>query len=154
MKPDDFIEMLELAARDSAEATGVPASFVVAQAALESGWGSSSLATKGRNLFGVKADKAWKGDILEINTREYLNGKWVFVSAKWRKYQNYLECLNDHAKFLLTNPRYQNAFKTTNGEEFAKAIAAAGYATDPDYAKKVCSVIHAHKLARLDVKDA
>lgn len=69
MNAQDFINLIGPSARASAKATCVPASFTVAEAALESGWGSSQLATQGKNLFGVKADRSWHGDVLTLNTR-------------------------------------------------------------------------------------
>lgn len=150
MKPDDFIAAIAPAAKASAAKTRIPASFTVAEAALESGWGSSQLAAQGFNLFGVKADRAWAGQILIMRTREFIHGQWVLVPALWRKYTDWLGCLEDHAAFLLGNPRYQPAFDHADGESFARAVAAAGYATDPDYARKICSVIDSHNLAALD----
>jgi len=150
MKPDDFIKTIAEAAQKSAAATGVPAGFTIAQGALESAWGSSRLATEGKNLFGVKADKSWTGDTLIISTRECFNGKWCVVDAKWRKYPDWLSCLNDHADFFHKNPRYAKAFLTKNSEEFAKAIAAVGYATDPAYSDKLIATIRARKLSAYD----
>ena len=83
MKPQEFIALIRPAAQASAKKTGVPASFTVAQAALESGWGTSSLARDGKSLFGVKADPAWHGDVMYINTRVFLNGAWATVSRNW-----------------------------------------------------------------------
>ena len=150
MKPQDFIDLIGPAARASAKVTGVPASFTVAQAALESGWGESSLARDGKNLFGVKADPGWHGDVLTLNTREFLHGTWVMVPALWRKYANWQDCMDDHAAFLHQNRRYASCFACTNGDAFARAVAQAGYATDPDYAAKLVSIIDAHQLAALD----
>ena len=151
MKPDDFIKAIGPAAQASAAKTKIPASFTVAEAALESGWGSSQLAAQGFNLFGVKADKAWKGDTLTMRTREFLKGQWVVVPALWRKYADWLGCIEDHAAFLMANPRYRLAFTgDRTGEDFARAVAAAGYATDPKYADKIVSVIRAHNLSELD----
>ena len=151
MKPDEFIAAISPAAKASAATTKIPASFTVAEAALESGWGSSQLAQEGKNLFGVKADRAWTGQTLTMRTREFIHGQWVLVPAQWRKYADWLGCLEDHAAFLLDNPRYKAAFEHADGEGFAHVVAAAGYATDPDYANKVCSVITSHGLATLDV---
>ena len=150
MKPDDFIAAIAPAAKASAATTKIPASFTVAEAALESGWGSSQLAAQGFNLFGVKADHAWAGETLTMRTREFLDGQWVLVPALWRKYADWLGAIQDHAAFLLHNPRYKLAFDHADGEGFARAVAAAGYATDPDYAAKVCSVIRSHDLTALD----
>lgn len=155
MTPADFIATIAPPAKESAKRTKIPASFTVAQAALESGWGKSLLASKGKNLFGVKADHAWKGDVLTLNTREFIKGKWVMVEAHWRKYQDWLDSIEDHANFLLLNPRYRKAFaKPMNGEDFARVIQSAGYATDPRYADKIITVIHSHDLASLDKETA
>jgi flagellum-specific peptidoglycan hydrolase FlgJ len=150
MTPQDFISQLTPAAQSSAAITKIPASFTIAEAALESGWGASQLARDGFNLFGVKADPSWTGDVLQMNTREFLNGQWVMQLANWRKYGDWLGAIQDHAAFLLGNPRYQAAFETTNGIDFASAVAAAGYATDPQYASKIASIIRAHGLLGLD----
>ena len=150
MTPQNFIAAISEAAQKSAKATKIPASFTIAEAALESGWGTSKLALEGFNLFGVKADRSWNGDTLSIDTKEFLHGKWVIIPALWRKYTTWLECIQDHAAFLLDNPRYKPAFEHTDGAGFAIAVAVAGYATDPDYASKIISVIHAHGLAALD----
>lgn len=151
MAPNDFIKLIAPSAQASAKLTGVPASFTVAEAALESGWGSSRLATEAKNLFGVKADASWRGDTLTLNTREFLHGTWVMVPAKWRKYADWQGCMDDHAAFLHQNKRYSGCFLCKTGPEFAQAVAKAGYATDPDYASKLCAVIRSHNLTSLDM---
>jgi flagellar rod assembly protein/muramidase FlgJ len=150
MAPKIFIQLITPAAQASMRASGVPASFIVAQAALESGWGESRLAREGNNLFGVKAHASWRGDILTLNTREFLNGSWITVPAHWRQYADWSECLLDHAAFLQQNPRYAACFECSSGETFAQAVARAGYATDPDYAAKLIAIIRSHDLAGLD----
>lgn len=150
MNTQDFIDLIGPAALASAKASGVPASFTVAEAALESGWGESLLARQGKNLFGVKADPAWQGDVLTLNTREFLHGTWVMVPARWRKYTDWQTCMDDHAAFLQQNRRYAPCFACTTGAAFAQAVAQAGYATDPDYAAKLTSIIDQHQLAELD----
>jgi flagellum-specific peptidoglycan hydrolase FlgJ len=150
MTPSDFIHTIAASAQASMRTTHIPASFVVAEGALESGWGTSELTRDACNLFGVKADPSWCGPVLEMRTREFLHGKWVIVPAMWRKYSNWLGCITDHAAFLLDNPRYKPAFQHQDGEGFARAVAAAGYATDPQYASKLIEIINAHGLAALD----
>ena len=150
MDAQAFIALIGPAAQASARTTGVPASFTVAQAALESGWGESLLARQGKNLFGVKADPAWRGEVLTFNTREFLRGAWVTVPAHWRKYADWQACIDDHAAFLRQNRRYTPCFACTTGAAFAWAVAHAGYATDPEYAAKLVSIIEQHQLARLD----
>lgn len=148
--PQDFIRAIADPAQQSAKKSKIPASFTVAEAALESAWGGSLLAQAGHNLFGVKADKSWHGETLTMNTREYLKGKWVMVPALWRKYPDWLGSITDHAAFLMTNPRYRPAFEWTRGEDFAYAVAKSGYATDPAYATKIVSIIRRHSLDTLD----
>ncbi len=150
MDAQAFIDLIGPAAQASAKDSGVPASFTVAEAALESGWGASQLAQEGKNLFGVKADPSWQGDVLTLNTREFLHGTWVMVPARWRKYADWQDCMDDHAAFLHQNRRYVPCFECTTGEAFATAVAQAGYATDPGYAAKVISIIRQHRLADLD----
>jgi flagellum-specific peptidoglycan hydrolase FlgJ len=155
MNPTDFIATIAPPALESAKRTKIPASFTVAQAALESGWGKSLLATRGRNLFGVKAGHEWKGAVLTLNTREFIGGKWVLVEAHWRKYFDWLDSIEDHANFLLFNPRYKPAFAhPMHGEDFAKVVQGCGYATDPNYADKIITVIRSHDLASLDKETA
>jgi flagellum-specific peptidoglycan hydrolase FlgJ len=104
------------------------------------------LATKGFNLFGVKADASWHGATLILPTKEHLSGKDVTVMAKWRKYSSWGECMLDHAKFFHVNPRYKHALETTDPIEFARRIAATGYATDPNYADNLIAVMKSNNL--------
>ncbi|QGZ56767.1 glycoside hydrolase family 73 protein [Paraburkholderia acidiphila] len=150
MTPDDFIAAIAPPAQELAASSNIPASFTVAQAALESGWASSQLANKYFNLFGVKADPSWTGQTVALPTTEYVGGKPITVQANWRVYDSWFASLQDHAQFLLNNPRYAPAFAYSTGALFARAVAAAGYATDPHYAAKIISIINAHALASLD----
>ena len=147
LTPQDFIAAIGPAAQASAAKTSVPASFTVAQAALESGWGSHA---PGNNLFGIKADHSWAGDITTQMTRECIAGHWIVIEAQFRAYPDWQGCMDDHAEFLHANPRYVGAFKHADGEGFARAVAAAGYATDPAYAQKLIATMRAHKLSALD----
>lgn len=148
MTPADFIAAISPAAKTSAKTTRIPASFTVAQGALESAWGAHA---PGMNLFGIKADSSWKGPVTTQITHEVVNGQTITITAKFRAYDDWLGSITDHAQFLLTNPRYQPAFAYTTGALFAQAVAAAGYATDPQYAAKIISIIRAHGLASLDL---
>lgn len=147
MTPADFIAAIAPAARASMAKTRIPASFVLAEGALESGWGNHA---PGMNLFGVKADPSWTGPIITVRTREFLHGQWTVVDAKFRAYQDWQGCIDDHAKFLTGNPRYRQAFACADAEAFARAVAAAGYATDPTYADKIIAVMRARRLAQFD----
>jgi flagellum-specific peptidoglycan hydrolase FlgJ len=148
MKPADFIAAISPAAQASAATTKIPASFTVAEAALESGWGAHC---PGFNIFGVKADASWHGPVVIEGTKEEQNGKDVATTAPFRAYSGWLGSLLDHAQFLLTNPRYKPAFACKDGASFAKAVAAAGYATDHDYAEKIIEIITQYRLATLDL---
>lgn len=151
MTPDEFINLIAPAAMASAKLSRVPASFVIAESALESGWGKSQLTVQANNLFGIKADKSWKGDTVSMMTREFIHGSPVMVPASWRKYPSFLESLNDHAKFLLVNPRYRKCFDVcTDCEKFCSAVVAAGYCTDPAYTSKIMGVVRAHNLTQFD----
>jgi flagellar protein FlgJ len=147
MPPSAFIGMLAQAAQDCQRKTGIPASITLAQAALESSWGERAV---GNNLFGIKADKSWTGPTVTFGTHEHLNGKDVAMPDKFRHYASYAESMGDHAQFLRKNPRYAACFKETTGAGWARALQAAGYATDPDYAKKLQSIIHDRNLAFYD----
>lgn len=147
MTPKEFISAIAPAAQAAAKTTGIPASFTIAQAALESGWGAKA---PGHNLFGIKADAAWHGPVAVSATHEHVGGKDVPVRDVFRAYDDWLGSIEDHAKFLLSNPRYRPAFAFDDGVDFAHAIAAAHYATDPAYGSKLASIIYTHNLRTLD----
>jgi flagellar protein FlgJ len=145
--PTEFLDQLLPAARASQQKAGIPASFTLAQAALESAWGTRAV---GCNLFGVKADKSWAGPVTLVPTHEVINGQRVALTDKFRGYASWDECLADHVRFFQQNRHYAACFHEVTGEGWARAVAAAGYATDPDYASKIISVIRAHNLGRFD----
>lgn len=150
MTPTEFLDAIAPAARAAHRTSGIPASFTLAQAALESAWGASKLAKLGHNLFGVKADSAWKGEVLMMQTAEFENGIRVMVMARWRQYPTLAACLADRVEFFKRNKRYAACFKETTGEGWCKAVAAAGYATDPHYADKLLAMIRGRNLTRFD----
>ena len=149
MSPEDFINAIKESALTCQKTDGIPASFTIAQAALESGWGESRLTRESNNLFGIKADPGWTGERTRIATTEYVAGVARTVDAWFRKYPNWQASILDHAKFL-KEARYAAAFKSGSGVTFGYAIASAGYATDPSYGTKIARVIHTHGLANLD----
>ena len=131
----------------------IPVSFTIAQAALESAWGESKLTLQANNLFGIKADKSWTGKTVMMPTREFVNKQWITINSLWRSYNNWTESILDHSKFIHDNPRYRFCFiSKLDGLAFAKAIQAAGYATDPDYSNKIISIINSNNLLELDTK--
>jgi flagellar protein FlgJ len=148
MAPTAFLAMLVPAAQACQRATGIPASLTLAQAALESSWGSRA---PGNNLFGVKADKGWKGPTVDVPTHEVIRGQRIAITDKFRAYTSWDDCLLDHAKFFQKNPRYAACFKESTGEGWARAVAAAGYATDPNYAQSLIAVMRGRNMAQYDV---
>jgi flagellar rod assembly protein/muramidase FlgJ len=147
MPPSAFLTMLCGAAQDCQKRTGIPASITLAQAALESGWGERA---PGCNLFGIKADPSWTGASVAFVTHEHLEGKDVQLSDRFRAYSSWLDSMLDHAKFLQANPRYRACFKELDGAGWARALQAAGYATDPDYAMKLISIMRGRNLGFYD----
>jgi len=147
MPPTSFIAMLAAAAQECQRRTGIPASFTLAQAALESSWGSRA---PGNNLFGIKADRSWKGPTVDVPTHEVYRGIRVAITDKFRAYSSWEDCMVDHAKFFRQNPRYTACFRESTGEGWAHAVAAAGYATDPDYAKALIAVMRGRNMAQYD----
>lgn len=147
MNPDAFLDLILPGALASQKTYGIPASFTLAQAALESGWGGRA---PGNNLFGIKADAGWHGPTVSIPTHEVLNGRWIALTALFRAYASLADSIMDHAQFLKDNKRYAPAFAQTTGEGWAQAMQDCHYATDPDYAKKLISTMHARHLTRFD----
>jgi flagellar protein FlgJ len=164
-----FVQQHSEAARDAETATGVPAAFMVSQAALETGWGRKEIrnadGTASHNLFGIKAGANWKGPTTEVTTTEYVGGKAQKVTASFRAYNSYAESFADYAKLMRDSPRYRNAVAqaktataaTATGPAgnvnrsvttasaaagFAQGLQKAGYATDPAYADKLTRVIN------------
>lgn len=148
MKPQDFLDKIVPLAQACQASTGIPASFTIAQAALESSWGERA---PGCNLFGVKADSAWHGATVDFNTHEVVKGVSMPMVCKFRAYRTWGECLDDHANFFRVNPRYARCFKETTGPGWARAVAAAKYATDPNYADSLIAVMAGRNLTRFDI---
>lgn len=144
---DDFLRVHQQSARAAEEQTGIPATFMVAQAAHESGWGKHEIrntdGTSSFNLFGIKAGSSWKGKTAQVTTTEFVNGQPQKVVAKFRAYASYEESFRDYARLMKNNPRYANVVSAgSNAEGFAKGLQRAGYATDPAYAEKLTRVIN------------
>ncbi|MGL4723528.1 MAG: flagellar assembly peptidoglycan hydrolase FlgJ [Scandinavium sp.] len=141
----DFLAQLSLPAKLASEQSGIPHHLILAQAALESGWGQRQIRRENGepsfNLFGVKASSDWKGKVTEITTTEYENGEMKKVKARFRVYSSYLDALSDYVGLLTRNPRYAAVTKAATPEQGAQALQNAGYATDPNYARKLTSMI-------------
>lgn len=143
-----FIQQHDAAARAASAATGIPASFMVAQAAHESGWGRREITgadgTKSHNVFGIKATPGWTGKTVDVKTTEVINGQAVKVTAKFRAYASYDEAFKDYARLLGSNDRYAKVVaqaQNGNAAGFARGLQQAGYATDPAYAEKIAKTI-------------
>lgn len=141
----DFLAQLSLPAKLASQQSGVPHHLILAQAALESGWGQRQIRRENGepsfNIFGVKASGGWKGPTTEITTTEYENGEAKKVKARFRVYSSYLEALSDYVGLISRNPRYAAVTAAATAEQGAQALQNAGYATDPNYARKLTSMI-------------
>ena len=144
-KVDDFVARMGSSAQSASAASGVPAPLILAQAALESGWGKREIrgddGTQSFNLFGIKADRSWKGPVVETMTTEYVDGEPQKVRAKFRAYGSYDEAFADYAKFMTRNPRYADVLSSGDPAAAAHGLQRAGYATDPDYGHKLVRIM-------------
>lgn len=146
-----FQEKLADAAEEAEHATGVPAKFMMGQAALETGWGRRVIrngdGSSSNNLFGIKAGPGWKGKVATAVTTEYINGKPHARVEKFRAYDSYADAFKDYANMLSKNPRYEKVLAHGgDATAFAHGLQRAGYATDPQYAAKLSRIIK-HSLA-------
>ncbi len=154
-----FIQRHDDAAKAVSSESGIPAHFMLAQAAHETGWGRSEIKNKdgssANNLFGIKAGPGWTGKVAEVTTTEYENGVARKVTAKFRAYDSPEASFRDYAQLITGNRRYaaavgalqqtQNAASpadASTAQRFARHLQAAGYATDPEYANKLTRVIN------------
>ena len=142
---EQFVSRMLPSAQRASQASGVPAQLIMAQAALESGWGKREIRSEdGKtsfNMFGIKADKNWKGPVVEATTTEYVNGVAQKTQARFRAYGSYEESFADYARFLTSNPRYANVLATPNAAAAAHGLQRAGYATDPNYGGKLVRIM-------------
>lgn len=140
-----FISRMLLPAIEAGRKSGIPHQLIMAQAALESGWGGKEILTAegkpSHNIFAIKSTPAWTGDTTEITTTEYINGQPKKFTATFRVYSSYTEAFNDYMELLIHNPRYRNVLHASSPEKAAKALQSTGYASDPRYAEKLISII-------------
>ena len=130
----------------AAAALGVPPSALIAQAALETGWGRhvirDAAGNRSHNYFGIKAGAGWDGAVVEVPTTEYVDGRALTVNAAFRAYGSPAEAFEDYVALIGGNPRYADV-RETDGSGFASALARSGYATDPRYAQKITAILEA-----------
>jgi flagellar protein FlgJ len=143
----DFLRTHQTSALSAEQTSGIPATFMVAQAAHESGWGKHEIknadGSTSYNLFGIKAGANWKGKVATITTTEVVDGEPRKVVANFRAYASYDESFRDFAQLMKDNPRYSQVVAAgNNAQGFAQGLQRAGYATDPAYADKLTRVIN------------
>jgi peptidoglycan hydrolase FlgJ len=146
-----FQDKLAVHAEEASRATGIPAKFMLGQAALESGWGRREIrnpdGSSSNNLFGIKAGPGWKGKVTTAVTTEYVNGVPQTRVERFRAYDSYADSFKDYARMISNNPRYEKVMASANdAAAFARGLQKAGYATDPFYAAKLTRIIN-HSLA-------
>ncbi|HZX28437.1 MAG TPA: flagellar assembly peptidoglycan hydrolase FlgJ [Telluria sp.] len=146
-----FQDKLAAHAEEAARVTGVPAKFMLGQAALESGWGRHEIrnadGSASHNLFGIKAGKDWKGKVTTAVTTEYVHGVPHTRVERFRAYDSYADSFKDYARLLASNPRYQQVLAHGgDAASFAHGLQKAGYATDPFYATKLTRIIKQHLI--------
>lgn len=142
-----FVRLHEQSARAAEAQSGIPAAFMVAQAAHESGWGRHEIrnadGSTSHNLFGIKAGASWQGAVTSITTTEVIDGQARKVVAKFRAYDSYEASFLDYAKLMTNSPRYAPVLAAgDSASAFAQGLQRAGYATDPDYADKLTRMIN------------
>ncbi|HEX4872853.1 MAG TPA: flagellar assembly peptidoglycan hydrolase FlgJ, partial [Nevskiaceae bacterium] len=141
-----FVQQMRPHAERAAARLGVPAELLLAQAALETGWGSRlprhADGRESHNYFGIKADRRWQGEAVRTRTREVVDGQSRSETAAFRAYASVGQGFEDYAHFLQSQPRYAEALKVAHDpRRFAEGLQKAGYATDPDYAEKILRVM-------------
>ena len=147
---NEFVNRLWPHALEASGSLGVPPHFLVAHAALETGWGKSEIrlpdGTPTYNLFGVKAGRSWAGASVDAQTTEYVNGVAQSSREKFRVYNSYAESFRDYAGLIKNNARFSGVLGQQDGTQFARSLQQSGYATDPMYADKLGRIINGTTL--------
>ncbi|MEM7705802.1 MAG: glucosaminidase domain-containing protein [Pseudomonadota bacterium] len=145
-----FVDQLMPVARRAASALGIDAAVIVAQAALETGWGKHVPTRAGggtsHNLFGVKASAGWQGPTSSQTTTEFLGGKLREVVASFRAYASPAESVSDYVNLIRSSGRYAAAAGASSPDAYLKALEDGGYATDPNYARKIKAILGGQEL--------
>ena len=149
--PEGFVQSVWPHAQQAARELGVDPKVLVAQAALETGWGKSVMqhadGSSSHNLFGIKASTGWQGQQVTVPTLEYSDGIPVRTRASFRAYGSFADSFSDYVDFLKSNPRYRQALaQVDDPQRFAGALQNAGYATDPAYARKISAIVNGDTL--------
>lgn len=144
--PREFVQRMWESAKSAEQSTGMPAQFILGQAALESGWGRREIrhgdGSSSHNLFGIKAGAGWNGPTVKAVTTEFVNGVSRKTAETFRAYSSYADSFADYARLINNNPRYATTRNAgADAAVFARSLQTAGYATDPLYAVKLTRVI-------------
>ena len=145
----EFTENLFEMAKDAAEKLGVEPDILLAQAALETGWGKKISASGDRsslNLFNIKADKRWSGDSIKVATMKVRDGLAVKEVTAFRAYRNAEHSFNDYVDFISNSPRYEGTLQSDNSDAYIRNLSATVYTTDPDYADKVLRIANSENF--------
>ena len=150
-----FFNKILPAIQQVSQKNSIVTSVMLAQSILESGWGTSQLATNAYNIFGIKADSSWKGNTYTVQTKEVVNGKTITVEKQFRAYKSLLESISDYGSFFTSTAwrtkNYASFLQATNYETALTSLLASGYATDPAYAEKLKSLIQRYSLDQYDL---
>lgn len=146
---EKFINSIKEAAIEGYKKYKILPSLTIAQAILETGWGKARI---GNNLFGIKAHPGWNGKVQTIRTHEYINGKKIYMDAKFKDYNSIEESL-EYRFNLLSGSRYKKVVQAKDYKEAANEIYKAGYATDLQYPQKLIQIIEQNKLCEFDKEE-
>jgi len=151
--PENFVSSLWPFAQKAAQELGVAPKVLLAQAALETGWGKAvNKHADGRssyNLFNIKANGAWSGESVVVSTLEYEDGLARREKALFRSYSSFQDSFDDYVAFIKQNPRYQSALaKASDSQAYAHELQQAGYATDPEYSLKIIKIINGEPMEK------
>lgn len=155
-KQKNFIKVIGESAKKDMQTSHILASITTAQAILESGYGASELAKKANALFGIKKN-GWTGKTYTVKSKEEINGKLVWKTSVFRKYDSYADSITDHSLYLMTrkadgkNLTYKKVVGECNYKKAAQALQNAGYSSYSNYANMLCNLIKKYKLTQYDV---
>lgn len=156
-KQKKFISKIGSEATTDSCKSGILASITTAQAILESAYGTSTLAIKANNLFGIKNNDAWDGKTYTVVSKEEINGKLVDKKSKFRKYNSWAESIADHSDYLCTRSfdngktfLYEDVIEESDYKKAAKALQTAGYSTYSSYASQLIDLIERYNLYQYD----
>ena len=155
-KQKNFIKVIGESAKKDMQTSHILASITTAQAILESGYGTSELTKKANALFGIKKN-GWTGKTYTVKSKEEINGKLVWKTSVFRKYDSYADSITDHSLYLMTrkvdgkNLTYSKVVGECNYKKAAQALQNAGYSSYSNYANMLCNLIEKYKLTQYDV---